>query len=95
MSASFSFDPVVSRLGYRVGVRGVPQANVQAVVLLRRDDRGRARVIQRLSGPAALSASGNETLGPLDRDALVGGRLILSLVTTDQPPLESTVAVRR
>ena len=95
MSASFSFDPAVSRLGYRVSVRGVPQANVQAVVLLRRDDRGRARVIQRLSGPATLSASGNETLGPLDRDALVGGRLILSLVTTDQPPLEAAISVAR
>ena len=93
--ASFAFDRSTSTLDYRVTVRGVAAEKVQAVVLLRRDERGRARVIQRLSGPTVLSAAGSDALGPLDRDALVSGRLVLSLVTTDRGTLEAPVAVLR
>jgi hypothetical protein len=93
--ASFAFDRSTSTLDYRVTVRGVAAEKVQAVVLLRRDERGRARVIQRLSGPTVLSAAGSDALGPLDRDALIGGRVVLSLVTTDRGTLEAPVAVLR
>ena len=93
--ASVAFDRSRGTIDYRVAVRGVAATNVQAVVLLRRDDRGRARVIQRLSGPAVLSAAGSDALGPLDRDALVAGRLVLSLVTTDRAPLDAPVASLR
>jgi Asp-tRNA(Asn)/Glu-tRNA(Gln) amidotransferase A subunit family amidase len=93
--ASFSFDRLHSTLDYRVTVRGVAPANVQAVVLQRRDAGGRTRVIQRLSGPTVLAAAGSDALGPLDRDALIGGRLVLALVTTDAGTLEAPVAVVR
>ena len=88
---TFTFDPTTSALDYQVSVRGMAAANVQAVVLLRRDADGRARVIQRLSGPGVASASGRATLGPTDRVALVAGRLRLSLVTTDRAPLETSL----
>jgi Asp-tRNA(Asn)/Glu-tRNA(Gln) amidotransferase A subunit family amidase len=93
--ASFAFDRSTGTLDYRVSVHGLPAAKVQAVVLVRRDDRGRARVVERLSGPAVLSAAGSDALGPADRDALVAGRLVLSLVTTDRGTLEAPVAVVR
>ena len=93
--ASFAFDRSTGTLDYRVSVHGLPAAKVQAVVLVRRDDRGRARVVERLSGPAVLSAAGSDAIGPADRDALVAGRLVLSLVTTDRGTLEAPVAVVR
>jgi hypothetical protein len=50
-------------------------------------------VLQRLSGPNVLTASGTTTLGPVDREALFGGEAYLSLVTTDHPPVETQVVV--
>ena len=92
--ARFAFHRASSVLDYDVSVRGLPATNVQAVVLLRRDANGRARVIHRLSGPAVAGASGSAALGPVDREALLGGRLFLSLVSTDQPPREARVVAR-
>lgn len=89
--ASLKYDRVSSTLEYQVTVRGVPANKVQAVVLIRRDTGGLARVIQRLSGPVTLSASGSATLGPADRDALLAGRVHLSLVTVDRAPLDTRV----
>jgi Asp-tRNA(Asn)/Glu-tRNA(Gln) amidotransferase A subunit family amidase len=91
----FTFDRTSSALGYAVAVRGLPLPKVQAVVLLRRDAAGRARVVHRLSGPSGAAGAGSATLGPIDREALFGGRLFVSLVTTDQPPREARVVSPR
>jgi Asp-tRNA(Asn)/Glu-tRNA(Gln) amidotransferase A subunit family amidase len=84
--ARLTFAPTSSTLGYDVAVRGVAPAKVQAVVLLRRDDRGGARVVQRLSGPNVVAADGRAALGPTERAALLRGQLFLSLVTSDLTP---------
>jgi hypothetical protein len=89
--ARFTFEPTSSTLGYDVAVRGVAPAKVQAVVLLRRDDRGGARVVQRLSGPNVVAADGRAALGPTERAALLRGQLFLSLVTSDLTPAEVRV----
>jgi Asp-tRNA(Asn)/Glu-tRNA(Gln) amidotransferase A subunit family amidase len=92
-TARFTYDPVTAALGWDVAVRSPEAAKVQAVVLLRRDVAGRSRVMQRLSGPNVLSASGTTTLGPADREALFGGRVHLTLVTADREPAEAQVVV--
>jgi Asp-tRNA(Asn)/Glu-tRNA(Gln) amidotransferase A subunit family amidase len=92
-TARFTYDPATSALGYDVAVRGLAAPKVQAVVLLRRDAAGRSRVLQRLSGPNVLAASGAATLGVVDREALFGGQVYLSLVTTDRAAVETQVVV--
>ena len=89
--ARLSFDATTSTIRYAVTVRGVGAENVQAVALVRRDALGRARVVERLSGPGTMSRAGSATLGALDRDALLDGHLYLSFVTTDDAPRESRV----
>ena len=92
-AARFTYDQVTGALGYDVAVRGVAPAAAQAVVLLRRDRAGRARVIQRLAGPNVLTGSGTATLGPADRQALNAAQVYLSLVTADHPPVETQVVM--
>ena len=92
-AARFRYDRATGALGYDVAVRGLAPAKVQAVTLLRRDATGRARVIQRLSGPNVLAASGTTTLGPVDRQALGAAQLYLSLVTADSTPIEAQIVV--
>lgn len=92
-TARFMYDQVTGTLGYDVSVRGLAPTTVQAVALLRRDGAGRARVIQRLSGPNVLTGSGSATLGPLDRQALTAAQVYLSLVTADHAPIEAQVVI--
>jgi Asp-tRNA(Asn)/Glu-tRNA(Gln) amidotransferase A subunit family amidase len=92
-TARFTYDQATGALGYDVAVRGLGPAKVQAVALVRRDGAGRARVIQRLSGPNMVTASGAATLGPVDRQALTAAQVYLSLVTADHPPIEAQVVV--
>jgi len=92
-TARFTYDKVTGTLGYEVAMRGLAPTMVQAVALLRRDGAGRTRVIQRLSGPDALTGSGTATLGPVDRQALSAAQVYLSLVTTDHPPIETQVVI--
>ena len=91
--AAFTFDPVTSTLRHAVTVSGVPATRVQAVVLRRRDAGGRARVVQQLIGPVSTAASGSTVLTPLDRDALVNGRLVLTFITVDRPAVDARVVV--
>jgi Asp-tRNA(Asn)/Glu-tRNA(Gln) amidotransferase A subunit family amidase len=89
----FTYDRTTGVLGYQVAVRGVAPAMVQAVVLLRRDTAGRARVVQRLSGPNVVAVSGATTLAAVDRQALTAAQMSLSLVTADGTPVEARVVV--
>ena len=89
----FRYDQATGALGYDVAVRGLAAAKVQAIALVRRDSAGRARVVQRLSGPNVLTGSGTTTLSPVDRQALSGAQMYLALVTTDHAPIETQVVV--
>lgn len=89
----FVYDPSQSTLRFDVGVAGVPASRVQAVVLRRRDADGRARVVHRLSGPDMRSGSGIVTLTAIDREALVSGAILLSLVTTDAIVVERALVL--
>ena len=93
--ASLSFDPLANTLDYRATVRGLDPSKLQAVVLVRRDPGGRARVVHRLSGPQVTASSGTAALGPPDRQALLEGRLILSVMTADGRSFEAPVVVPR
>jgi len=81
--AVFTYDRAAAVLRYDLRVSGARPATVQAVVLRRRDGAGRVRVVHRLSGPGTPAAAGVTTLGPLDRDALAAGQLLLSVVTSE------------
>ena len=89
----FTYNPSQSTLRFNVGVAGVPASRVHAVVLRRRDADGRARVVHRLSGPEMRSGSGVVTLTAIDREALVSGAIVLSLVTTDALVVESALVL--
>lgn len=91
----FTYDRVRGTLGYDVTVSGVPATSVQAVVLRRRDANGRVRVVQRLVGPNVAAAAGSTTLSAADRDALSGGGLVLSLMTTSGALAEAPLALPR
>ena len=91
--ATFSYDRAVAVLRYDVRVTGAGPARVEAVVLRRRDGAGRARVVHRLSGPGASVAVGVASLGPLERDALAAGQLLLSVVTSESPPVDAPLVL--
>jgi Asp-tRNA(Asn)/Glu-tRNA(Gln) amidotransferase A subunit family amidase len=92
-TATFTFDPTRSTLRYNVAVTGVPIPNVQAVTLRRRDAGGRTRVAYVLSGAGARSASGTATLSMINRNALINGELVMSVVTTAAKPIEARVVM--
>ena len=87
--ADFTYDRAAAVLRYDLRLSGVRPTTVQAVVLRRRDTTGRMRVVHRLSGPGGSTAKGVTTFGPLERDALVAGRLVLSVVTTESALFEA------
>lgn len=83
--ARLTFDPAGGTLAYDVTVSGVPEAEVHAVAIRRRDEEGRPSVVLRLSGPGALSARGTEQLTPNLRAWLEQGVLALELFTRAHP----------
>jgi hypothetical protein len=91
--AQFTFDRTAGSLGYRVDVSGLAASRLQAVVLRRHSADGRGRVVQRLAGPATMGTAGTVNLSAVDRAALLRGALVLSLVTTDGPPVEAGLTV--
>ena len=87
--AGFTYDRAAAMLRYDLRLTAARPASVQAVVLRRRDGAGRVRVVHRLSGPGTAAAVGVATLGPLDRDALATGQLLLSVVTSEPRPFDA------
>jgi hypothetical protein len=81
--ASFVFDALRNDLSYRLQITGVPATRVQAVVI-RRADKGRTRVVHRLSGPGVMTTSGHATLSAADRGALMNGQLLLSVFAAER-----------
>jgi Asp-tRNA(Asn)/Glu-tRNA(Gln) amidotransferase A subunit family amidase len=80
--ASFTYDPLESVLRYDVRLTGVEASRVSAVVLRRRDAKGAMRVVQVLSGPNATSGRGSAVLTLPNREALLKGEILLSVITT-------------
>jgi hypothetical protein len=93
--ARFVFDQLRNDLAYDVRVTGVPAERIQAVVLRRGDAARPAFVVQRLLAPGVPAGAGTLALGGADRKALLEGRLILAVFTTDQPtsPAQAPLAV--
>ncbi len=78
--ARFVFEPTSGLLTYDVTAGSSLAATLDAVVL-RRTDGTRARVIERMLGPAMIASRGQLRLTGLDRDALASGKLTLALFT--------------
>jgi hypothetical protein len=75
----FVYSPAASALTYAVRVSG-SAANVHAVTLdLAREDGGKGAVAHRLVAPGQVEEAGRIQLSRNDREALLGGRLVLSL----------------
>ena len=82
--AAFVYDRTRGELRFDASVTGVNAGRVRAVVLRRRDATGAMRVIQRLAGPEMRSRSAVVFLLPIDRAALLGNSLMLTLVTAER-----------
>ena len=91
--ASFTYDPLESALRYDVRLTGVDASRVSAVVLRRRDANGAMRVVHVLSGPNATSGRGSAVLTMPNREALLKGELVLSLITTTAPPTDARLVM--
>jgi hypothetical protein len=83
--ARFEYDPVLSRLSYQVGVYGVDERDVFAVVLRAPDEEGRWSVIGRLTGPEASAGSGVLALTAGLRRMLEAGDVHLEVYTRQAP----------
>lgn len=87
--ARFVLDQLRNDLAYDVRVSGVPAERIQAAVLKR------GFVVHRLLAPGVPAGAGTVALGGADRKALLEGRLILAVFTTDQPtsPVQAPLAL--
>ncbi|MEQ1856383.1 MAG: amidase family protein [Longimicrobiales bacterium] len=85
LAAEFIYDPVRGTLGYEVAVRGVPAADVVAIVLRHAGTDGSWYVVARLAGPRVAEASGSLSLDGAMRGRLERGELRLELMTRDAP----------
>ena len=83
--ARFEYDPVLSRLGYQVGVYGEDARDVFAVVLRAPDGEGRWSVIRRLTGPDESTGSGVLALTADLRRLLEAGDVHLEVYTRQAP----------
>ncbi len=81
----FVYDVTTGALTYDVTVSEVPAEQVHSVNLLRAVDGDTGPVVHRLAGPGVGVASGVLTLRLAERNALVQGRLYLSVYTTAHP----------
>ncbi|MBI4419463.1 MAG: amidase [Gemmatimonadetes bacterium] len=88
---SFVFDPLRNELSYDVRISGTAADRIHALVIRRSEGDRPGRVVWRLAGPGVTGAAGKATLTGKDRNALVAGRLVLSLFTADRaaPAAES------
>lgn len=83
--ATFSFDPLQSRLDFDVRLTGVRADSVRALLLRRSDGKsGAGPVIQRLGPPGVASARGSVQLDGAKRELLMTGHLSLMVVAGDQ-----------
>ena len=91
--ANFTFVPMQSELRYDVRATGIDASRLSAVVLRRRDGRG-VRVVHTLSGPALVTGAGSMTLTMPNREALLAGELVLSVIPASGAPVDARLTLR-
>jgi len=82
-SGAFTYDARTREMTYDVRVSGIPNSEIEAVVLRRADSTGAERVMQRLTGPSVAHGQGTFTLTPRDARALAAGQVRLGLFTSE------------
>ncbi|MES2176296.1 MAG: amidase family protein [Gemmatimonadota bacterium] len=80
--AVLTFDATRRSLDYVVRVAGVPADRLFGVSLDRDSAAHKGPVLRRLAGPGAVSARGTLTLGEVERNDLLAGRIALALYTS-------------
>jgi Asp-tRNA(Asn)/Glu-tRNA(Gln) amidotransferase A subunit family amidase len=85
VTGRFLYDVTTGTLSYDVTVSALPAEQVHAVNLQRVEEGDTGPVVHRLAGPGARAAAGVVTLTPAEREALLLGRLYLSVYTTAHP----------
>lgn len=95
--ATFHYDPTRRTLDYDMRVSGIAPAGVLAVSLNRGTGERNAPVLARLAGPGAAQAKGTLKLSSAERAELLGGRVFLSVYTSEYPAgaVRATLAVPR
>ncbi|MEO7997539.1 MAG: amidase family protein [Gemmatimonadaceae bacterium] len=95
VSAQFKYYPSLSTLNFDTRISGTPTAQIEAVVLRRKDASGLARVVARFSGPESITGSGIVTLTAIDRDALAKGDLMMTFVSSGGVAAEAALKLPR
>ena len=90
----FTYDAPRGELGYVVQVTGGPADQVHGLVLREGTADMPGPIVYRLSGPGVTTASGTIPLTGMDRERLVRGRLLLSVLTTSRLAQGSLVVPR-
>jgi Asp-tRNA(Asn)/Glu-tRNA(Gln) amidotransferase A subunit family amidase len=91
---TFTYAPVQSELRYDLRATGVDASRISAVVLRRRDAKGAMRVVHTLSGPHATTGAGTIALTMPNREALLVGDLVMSIVPMTGSVVDARVALR-
>ena len=85
LDASFSLDLPGGNLSYLIVSGGVPDDEVHAIVIRRRDGAGPDAIVHRVSGPGNAAAEGSLKLTAHMLHDLLNNHLELSLHTADAP----------
>jgi Asp-tRNA(Asn)/Glu-tRNA(Gln) amidotransferase A subunit family amidase len=85
VTGRFLYDVTTGTLSYDVTVSAVPAEQIHAVNLQRAVDEDAGPLVHRLAGPGERAATGVVTLMPAEREALLQGRLYLSVYSTAHP----------
>jgi len=85
ITGKFVYAVTTGDLTYEVSVSGVPADQVHSITLHRAVESEDGPVVHRLAGPGVNQTSGVLTLTLAERDALVAGRLYLSVYTSAHP----------
>ena len=91
---TFTYVPVQSELRYDLRATGVDASRLSAVVLRRRDAKGAMRVVHTLSGPHATAGAGTIALTMPNREALLAGNLVVSVIPMTGSVVDARVALR-
>jgi Asp-tRNA(Asn)/Glu-tRNA(Gln) amidotransferase A subunit family amidase len=83
--ATFRFDATRRTLDYTVRVSGAAPARIFAMTLDRGTAEKKGAVLERLAGPGAAEAKGVLKLSAPERSDLLGGKVFLTIYTSDHP----------
>jgi amidase len=83
--ATFRFDPTRRSLDYTVRVEGIAPGKVFGTSLDRGTLEKKGAMLEHLSGPGAAEAKGAIRLSASERSELAGGKVFLTIYTSDHP----------